>query len=161
LAMYSAPAAGLDSGISTKGPTRGWPETLPSLVDDVLRADSRSVVCFAGQKKSPTKACREVCVAVTPHALKRAGSRTRIPERMYSRRAVGLALVPTLRVGTYVRTLCVRSGAGARRRASRRAFPRGAWERGVKKPNEVWREEAFRPQPPLSEFRSRASPRLG
>src|SRR2546425_411626 len=40
-------------------------------------------------------------------------------------------LVPTLRVGMPSGTLCVPAASClARRRASKRAFPRGAWERG-------------------------------
>ena len=44
------------------------------------------------------------------------------------------SLVPTLCVGTHVRTLCVPSSTTVRqtgRRASGRAFPRRAWERGL------------------------------
>ena len=51
-------------------------------------------------------------------------------------------LVPTLRVGTHVGTLCVPNPPSARPRAGRdaerreRAFPRGAWERGAGRPVE-------------------------
>jgi hypothetical protein len=48
------------------------------------------------------------------------------------RRMLLVFLVPTLGVGTHVRTLCVPYSETDGRDAERRqlAFPRGAWERG-------------------------------